>query len=47
MKDYYEWFIVSAILNVVVLLILLSPNLIYWFHKDHFKWRNKDKSKEI
>lgn len=40
--DYYTISIISLSFNVLLLLGLFSPDVVYWIHKEWFKWRDKD-----
>jgi hypothetical protein len=40
--DFYSILIYSLILNLILLISLLSPNIVYLIHKYHFIWKNTD-----
>ena len=37
--------LISLVLNIILLFILLSPNINYFFNKRWFKWRDDDNKK--
>jgi hypothetical protein len=41
---YYEALIWSLIGNIILLIALLSPNIVYWIHKKFFEWRKDFKN---
>lgn len=40
--DYLIVLIVSLVSNIILMFCLSSPNIIYFFYKGFFRWRNEN-----